>query len=156
MVTCKRTVTTEAAVATTISRALAARVVAEEKIHCPSLHLMLSKIRLQLKDNVHTLLYISIKEKMRWSKYANYNNSVNTKYAVYFLRGTERSDSLLFLQREASIMITAFGLSSAQARALLLFVGTPARGPDFRELIFFLVASFWICADNSMDKTRMF
>lgn len=65
MVTYERTVTTEAAVATTISRALAVRVAAEEKIHCPSLHLMLSKIRLQLKDNVHTLLYISIKEKMR-------------------------------------------------------------------------------------------
>jgi len=65
MVTYERTVTTEAAVATTISRAPAVRVVAEEKIHCPSLHLKLSKIRLQLKDNVHTLPYISIKEKMR-------------------------------------------------------------------------------------------
>lgn len=63
MVTYKRTVTTEADVATTISRAPAVRVAAEEKIHCPSLHLKLSKIRLQLKDNVHTLLYISNKRK---------------------------------------------------------------------------------------------
>lgn len=57
MVTYERTVTTEAAVATTISRAPAVHVAAEEKIHCPSLHLKLTKIRLQLKDNVHTLLY---------------------------------------------------------------------------------------------------
>lgn len=104
MVTYERTVTTEAAVATTISRAPAVPVAAKEKIHCPSLHLKLSKIRLQLKDNVHTLLYISIKEKMRWSKYASHNNSVNMKCAVYFLWGTKRSDSLLLQQRQTSIM----------------------------------------------------
>lgn len=102
MVTYERTVTTEAAVATTISRAPAVHVAVEEKIHCPSLHLQLSKIRLQLKDNVHTLLYISIKEKMRWSKYASHNNSVNMKCAVYFLWGTEHSDSLLLQQRQTS------------------------------------------------------
>lgn len=65
MVTSERTVTTEAAVATTISRAPAVRIVAEEKIYCPPLHLKLGKIRLQLKDNVRMLLYISIKEKIR-------------------------------------------------------------------------------------------
>lgn len=127
MVTYKRTVTTEAAVATTISRAPAVRVVAEEKIHCPSLHLKLSKIRLQLKDNVHTLLYISIKKKMRWSKYANHNNGVNITYAVYFLWGTERSDSLLFQQRETTVRITAFGFSSAQARVPLILGRIQAR-----------------------------
>lgn len=68
MVTYKRTVTTEAAVATTISRTPAVCVVAEEKIHCPLLHLKLSKIRLQLKDNVHSSLYISIKEKNKMIK----------------------------------------------------------------------------------------
>lgn len=62
------------------------------------------------------------KRKIRWSKYANHSNSVNVKYAVYFLRGIECSDSLLFRQRETSIMMRAFGFSSAQARVPLMLV----------------------------------
>lgn len=60
------------------------------------------------------------KRKIRWSKYANHSNSVDVKYAVHFLRGTECSDSLLFRQRETSIMMRAFGFSSAQARVPLM------------------------------------
>lgn len=120
MVTYGRTVTTEAAVATTISRAPAVHVAAEEKIHCPSLHLKLSKIKLPLKDNVHTLLYISSKKKTRRSKYASRNSSVNMEHAGYCLQGAEHSDSLPSQRRETSITISAPGFSAAPGRAPLI------------------------------------